>query len=252
MILAKIGKYLYGIIKESNPIDLQLTGIGPLKRPVELITYKDLSAAISTAPLTDYYPSRELLMGHEKVIEGIIKHHTIIPFRFGTVAKNKNEILDIIEKYYDDFISQLEKLDGKIELGLKVSWLNDAFNQDIETPEITWLKNKLAGKPENQIYNEKLELGRMVEAAVEKKRKEYSEEILNALENLLVEYKENDILNVKMVYNASFLVEKKNEQEFDKALEGLYKIYMKTLDFKYTGPWAPYNFTDLTIKLNGQ
>lgn len=245
--MARIGKYLYGFIRANDAKPLDVEGIGPLKRPVEYMIYKDISAAISDALMTEYDPTKELLMGHERVIAALMKNSTIIPCRFGTVAQNRKSITELLETHYEGFVEQLERLNNKIELGLIVSWKKDTYSKDIETPEIHELKEKLAGKPEKLILEEKIELGKMVEAATQTKRKIYSDEILQDLGELYADYKVNDILNIKMIFNGSFLVDRSCESDFDTAVNQLYQKYCSIMDFRYSGPWAPYNFVSITI-----
>lgn len=48
-----------------------------------------------------------------------------------------------------------------------------------------------------------------------------------------------------MVLNAAFLVEKEKELLFDEQVNALYERFRERFDFKYSGPWPPYNFVDL-------
>ena len=245
--MAKIGKYLYGIVSENHAKPLNLEGIGPLKRPVGYLDYKDISAVISDTLITEYDPTKELLLGHERVIGILMKNSTIIPCRFGTIAKDKKSIIQMMEDHYESFVEQLEKVNNKVELGLIVSWKRDAYSKDIETPEIRELKDKLVGKPERLIFEEKIELGKLVEAETESKRKVYSDEILKTLDELYVEHKVNEIMNIRMIFNGSFLVDRACEPDFDVAVGQLYQKYRSNMDFRFTGPWAPYNFVSINI-----
>ncbi|PYX92631.1 MAG: gas vesicle protein GvpF, partial [Acidobacteria bacterium] len=39
------------------------------------------------------------------------------------------------------------------------------------------------------------------------------------------------------------------ESEFDSIVNKIAKKYGKRLKFKYTGPWPPYNFVNIRLKL---
>lgn len=245
--MAKIGKYIYGFVNEKEDRELPITGIGPFKRPVELIHYKEICAAVSDAPIIEYDPTREIMMTHQKIIDLLMKDYTVIPFRFGTISKSKKEILDMIEQHYDAFLELMNKIEGKLELGLKVYWKKDVFADDVETPQIRALKEALSGKPEREIYNQKIELGKLVEQSVIEKRNAYVQEILNELTGISAEHKINDILDIKMIFNGAFLVDRQNDALFDSTVNKLYEKYQTVMDFKYTGPWAPYNFVNLSL-----
>jgi hypothetical protein len=53
----------------------------------------------------------------------------------------------------------------------------------------------------------------------------------------------------RMMMNAAYLVERAREQEFDAAVKALSQKYEDLLSFKYTGPWPPYNFVNIKLKL---
>jgi len=48
--------------------------------------------------------------------------------------------------------------------------------------------------------------------------------------------------------NAAFLVEREREAAFDARVRTLGATY-DTLTFRYTGPWPPYNFVNIRLKL---
>ncbi|MCR4434741.1 MAG: GvpL/GvpF family gas vesicle protein [Clostridiales bacterium] len=51
-----------------------------------------------------------------------------------------------------------------------------------------------------------------------------------------------------MVMNAAFLIPKNQEREFDSLVESIIDKYSDALEFSYSGPWPPYNFTSITMK----
>ena len=51
-----------------------------------------------------------------------------------------------------------------------------------------------------------------------------------------------------MIMNAAFLVSRDAEQAFDARVRDIGQHYDK-LTFKYTGPWPPYNFVNIRLKL---
>jgi hypothetical protein len=51
-----------------------------------------------------------------------------------------------------------------------------------------------------------------------------------------------------MIMNAAFLVSRDAEAAFDYRVKDIGQRYDK-LTFKYTGPWPPYNFVNIRLKL---
>jgi hypothetical protein len=58
----------------------------------------------------------------------------------------------------------------------------------------------------------------------------------------------NKPIGDKMIMNAAFLVEREREAAFDTRVKTLGARY-DTLTFRYTGPWPPYNFVNIRLKL---
>lgn len=49
--------------------------------------------------------------------------------------------------------------------------------------------------------------------------------------------------------SAAFLIERERESDFDFAVNRIGKKFGDGLNFKYTGPWPPYNFVEIRLKL---
>ena len=58
----------------------------------------------------------------------------------------------------------------------------------------------------------------------------------------------NKPIGDKMIMNAAFLVSRDQEPAFDARVKEIGAKYDK-LTFKYTGPWPPYNFVNIRLKL---
>jgi hypothetical protein len=247
--MALMGKYIYCFIKEKEKVNFGSSTIAIMNAPVYTITYKDISAVVSDAPVIEYDPSRKNILAHQQVITRVINKYTIIPVAFGTIANNKKEVEFILTENYTNFIELIEYFKNKIELGLKITWDKDYFNQDIEDKKIKELKEFVSGKDENIVLNEKIELGQLVEAAIVNKREEYKQEIYNSLKKMSVESKLKETVPIKTVFNAYFLIDKAKEDDFDKAVGKFDAAYKNKLIISYTGPWPPYNFIDIKINM---
>ena len=58
----------------------------------------------------------------------------------------------------------------------------------------------------------------------------------------------NRAIGDKMIMNAAFLVQRNQEEQFDRRIKEIASHFDK-LTFKYTGPWPPYNFVNIRLKL---
>jgi len=242
--------YLYGIIKTADKKSFGPIGIGDRGDEVFTVKYRDLAMVVSKTRERVYTPIKKNAMAHEKVISCVMKEHTVVPMSFGVVLKTRKDILKMLQQAYPDIKELLNKLHNRIELGLKVFWKKESFAIDVEReePEISRLKEQLASRPEREIYHEKIRLGALVQSVVEKKREYYTKEIYDHLKQYAVDGKLNSTVGERMVLNSAFLIDRNREQEFDGKVNELFLKYCDLMEFKYTGPWPPYNFVDLKLQ----
>ena len=267
-VAIKEGIYIYCIIK-SNPVRPYSAGaavngvsngvnqpqtFGPLGiggRGDELYTicFNDLAAVVSNSPIKKYSIARENLIPHERAIEEVMKAFTVLPVRFATIAADEEKVKRILEKDYDKFLNLLKNMEGKIELGLKVIFKEDIYNNILRNyKDIKALKEKLQGLPLEKTYYERMEIGKMVETALEREKGICKEDILNNLSPLVVETKTNNTYGEMMIMNAAFLVENSREIEFDQKIQELDAKYGDKAKFKYVGTLPPFNFVNLVIE----
>jgi len=244
------GMYLYCIIETRESKEFGPIGIGGRGDEVYTVIYRDLAIVVSNTPIKVFTPVKKNALAHQKVIAEVMKGFTVIPMSFGVVFKTKKDIRELLEQAYHDIKDLLCKLENRIELGLKVFWKRESFASDIEKadPQITRLKQELASLPPNKIYHEKIRLGSLVQSVVEEKRHFYTEKIYDQLKQYAADARLNSPIVERMILNSAFLVDKDREQEFDEKVNDIYLYYSDILEFKYSGPWPPYNF--ISLKLN--
>ena len=242
----KIGKYLYGIIPRQNKLELALDSIMPTFGDIHTIDYKELSALVSNAPIKVYNPEKELILRHEKVVASVMKETTIIPARYGIVARKAAEVGELLEANYDYLFEKTKELENKVELSLRIFWRKDKLADDIQSEELRKIKME-ADSQQKLDQATQIKLGEIAFQVVEDKREQYIRQIYEPLKQKAISAKLNNILNVRMVCNCAFLVSREDEPKFDALVNALYLEHAQVLDFKYSGPWPPYNFVDLVL-----
>lgn len=153
------GKYIYCIIGTDTERNFGPIGIGNRGDEVVTVCYRDLSAVISNSPMTKYVISAENLTVHERVIEKVMKDYTVLPVRFCTIAASVEEIRNLLRRRYTEFQNLLKDMDNKVELGVKAFWkdMNLIFGEIAEeNKQVKRLKKKLASKPSEQAYSDKI------------------------------------------------------------------------------------------------
>ena len=243
------GKYIYCIIESNEAQSFGPSGIGGRGNELHTVCFNDIAAVVSDSPIKKYPVSRENLIPHEHAIEEVMKTHTVLPVRFCTIAEDEAKVKRILEKEYDKFKNLLKGIQGKRELGLKVVLKEDVIYKDIleKYKDIKALKEKIATLPSEKTYFQRAKIGEMVEAALEKEKEIYREDILETLSPLALEVKTNNTYGERMIVNAAFLVERHKEAEFDQRVQELDATYGDKMKFKYVGTLPPFSFVNLVI-----
>lgn len=244
------GKYIYGIIGTDGVRNFGPVGIGGRDDTVSTISYQDISAVISNFPMGRYELSRANLIGHQRVVERVMKEYAVLPVRAFTVAANAEEVRDFLRKRYRELTRLLKEFDNKIELGLSAYWKDMAsiFQEIVdENKDIRQLKQAIVSSPNPNSINQKIILGGMVERAIKVKKEKEQEEIIHPLKRIAADICRNEASGDAMVLNAAFLVDRSSEKEFDIRVDELDQKYGARLKFKYVGPLPPYNFVTSNI-----
>lgn len=256
----EIGKYIYCIIGagRNQIFDPDIVGMEGAK--IYTVCLDGVAVVVSDSCLKEYSLSRQNLLLHEKAIEEVMKKHVVVPVRFGTIAENEEKVKKILEKEQGKFKDLLESLGGKKELGIKAVFFaksghspdgkEDIYEEILrEYPDINLLKEKIQKLPAARTHYQRMEIGKMVESALEKKKDFYKEDILKSLSPLAEKFKINNNYGERMILNAAFLVAEVKEKEFDRQVEKLDEKYGDKIKFKYVGCVPPFNFVDLVIEV---
>jgi hypothetical protein len=245
------GKYVYCIIRSDESREFGPIGIGGEESGVYTVHHRDLAAVVSDTPLRIYDPTRENVLAHEFVNETVMRDHTVIPMSFGTLFRTEEDIMELLRSTYGAFSDVLEKMRDKIEFGLKVLWDRERVIATLEeeNEEIRRLRDEINENAQSSTYFARMQLGRLVEGAVEEAGNRYVRDIHDALKPAAVASRSNKPIGDRMILNAAFLVDRDRQDAFDERVKEVSSRYVDLLTFRYTGPWPPYNFVHIKLKL---
>jgi gas vesicle protein GvpL/GvpF len=243
------GKYVYCVIRSEDPLRFGAIGLGATPAEVHTVHYKDIAAVISDTPIEVLDATRENVLAHERVNEAVMRQHTVIPMSFGTVFKTRDDITELLKGAYGAFTDVLLKMEDKVEFGLKVLWDRDEVIKQIEREDddVRQLKGEIASQT-GPTYFARVQYGRLVESALQNRSERYVSEIFEMLRDVSVASRANKPIGDKMIMNAAFLVTRDRESAFDAKVKAIGAKY-DHLTFRYTGPWPPYNFVNIRLKL---
>ena len=210
------GKYVYCIIEATDPLKFGPIGIGADPSDVYTVHYQNLAAVVSDAPLEVLDSTRENVLAHERVNETVMREHTVIPMSFGTIFKTREDIVELLRSAAEAFGDVLNKMQNKLEFGLKVLWDRDQAIREVEgeDDDIGRLKKEISGQ-KGPTYFARMQYGRLVDAALQSRSERYVAEILDELRDVSVASRINKPIGDKMIMNAAFLISRDRESAFD-------------------------------------
>src|SRR5260370_9524024 len=107
------GRYIYGVIDAGTPDALGKSNLGGASEDVYTVGYSGIAAVVSRTPVFIFDPTRDNALAHERVIESVMKNHTIIPMSFGTVFRTDQDVREVLPTIYPTLKSVLRQRQGK-------------------------------------------------------------------------------------------------------------------------------------------
>ncbi len=252
--MGEIGRYLYGIINSNTKKFFGCGGIGT-REEVYTIPYQDISALVSDSEVVDYtrMPKDNLarqLVRHQKVIERVMTLHPIIPMRLGTFSPDEDEVRVILSKGYSLIKEIFSKIGDRIEIDLVAVWSDfDSLLKEIgEEKEIMEFKEDLLGSPEGITVDDQMKAGIMIKKALDEKRGRYALEIQRCLSKFSEDIRLHELMNDRMAATLALLINKADQEDFDRKIEELNNKFSEKLNFRCVGPLPPYSFYTLEAR----
>ena len=246
------GKYIYCIIASDYDVNLGPIGVGGRGDLVSAIGFDGLCMVVSDHPLSRFVVNPENMMAHQKVIEAVMKEfRSVLPIRFGTIAATPDEIRNLLNRRYSEFMELLKQFENKMELNVRGTWKDMGMiykEIDKEHIELQKIRSEIDHLDDKELRNQKIEAaGDLVKKALILKKEEETGEIIDAFRKSVFEYKHNKTTGDAMFMNTAFLMNSGRELEFDHIMADLGHRYENRSDFVYTAPLPIFNFIDLKI-----
>ncbi len=246
------GKYIYCIIASNYDVNLGPIGVGGRGDLVSTIGFDGLCMVVSDHPLSRFVVNPENMLAHQKVIEEVMKEfNSILPIRFGTIAATPDEIRNLLNRRYSEFMELLRQFENKVELNVRGNWKNMGViykEIDNEHAELQKIRIEIQNLKDPEKRDIKIaEAGTLVEHALIQKKEKETEKIIDAFRKSVFDYKQNKMSGDSMFMNTAFLINSGREIEFDNIMADLGNKNQGRSDFVYTAPLPIFNFIDLKI-----
>ena len=96
---------------------------------------------------------------------------------------------------------------------------------------------------------ERVALGQMVKASLERQRAALSDRLLPPLREVVLDMALNPLMDDSMVTNVALLLNKAGRGALDQRLEQLDEAFERRLHFRCVGPLPPYSFATVTVQM---
>lgn len=244
-------RYVYAVCRPyGTPLQAQLTGVGG--DPPRLLPHHGLMAVVSHVPEADFAeePLRAHLedldwltavaRAHQGVIDALTTVTTPLPLRLGTVFRDDSGVRTMMEAREESFLRTLDRLEGRVEWGVKVYVESDRAPEAPAVPAPKPASGRDYLRQRRMRTKSQDDLWQRAETFATRLHETLSE----AAEDSRLHAPQNPTLSGasgRNVLNAAYLVPRVESEEFvekvDRTKDGAPGIRVEL-----TGPWAAYSF----------
>ncbi|MFG2342647.1 GvpL/GvpF family gas vesicle protein [Streptomyces phaeochromogenes] len=264
-------RYVYAVCRPfGTPLSAQLTGVAGV--PPKQLTHHGLVAVVGHVPEEDFAerPLRAHLedldwlsataRAHQNVIDALTVVASPLPLRLATVFLDDSGVRTMMEQREDAFLRTLDRLDGRVEWGVKV------YVESPETPETSANVDSAAGtessgdpdarpasSPAKPVSGRDYLRQRRGQHRAHEEKWERAEEFSRRLHETLSGCAEETRIHApqnaalsrasgRNVLNAAYLVPRSESEAFVELVDRT-KDDSPGLRVELTGPWAAYSFS---------
>jgi hypothetical protein len=239
--------YVYGVITAAAAASLPDTGVEG--SPVRAVGEGDLAALVSDVAGGALAAAREV-RAHWKVLEQISAATTVLPVRFGTVMAGDDAVREeLLAANADRFAAQLRELDGRVQVVVRGTYAEEDLLRGIvsRSPKVAALRERLQRLPHDAGYYERIRLGELVAAEVDRVREADAAHALARLEPLATATRSEGLGTPDAAFNFAFLVDRARLDDFSAAVTDVIADLTDRITVRYVGPLAPYSFADAEL-----
>ena len=241
--------YLYAIVP-AEP-ERRFEGLGIDDAGLHTVTEGRVSAVVSGLVQPKLRPERRHIAAHQRVLKQVMAETSLLPMSFGIVAESPEAVRRILARNQAALLEGLRRVTGKIEMGLRVVWdVPNIFEYFVNThSELRAVRDRLFGGAREPTQEEKIEVGRMFDRQLQEDRDSHAERVEAVLARYCAEIKRTKCRSEREVMNLACLIRKADQEAFEGSVFGVAQLFDNSYAFDYSGPWPPYNFAEVDLKV---
>lgn len=242
------GCCIYGIVHASPNLPADLTGLADA--PVRLVTVGRIAAVISTMPMSGPRPIRKHIAAHHHVLRELNETRPNLPLAFGTTAVTEADIAEVLACHADALATQLDRLGGAVEMGLRVSWdVENLFTYLVERhPDLAIARERL--EAEQASHAERLAAGEIFADILARERDANADIVRKALESIAREIEHGPLQSDADVVNVACLIDRHAVNRFEEEVHAVADQFAAEFVFSVSGPRQPNSFSPIELDLN--
>lgn len=220
-----MAQYVYGIVEATSTAP---RGRGIAGAPLRMVVGEDAAALVSEIRADHVRLGRDAVLVHSRVLERALARGPVLPMRFGVVMDDADDVrARLLDEHGPELRAQLTEMEGKVEIRIRATYDEESLLRDVlrEHPEIATLRSSVAGRPEDASYYERIRLGELVAAGVERHREIDAHAIIDALGGHALAVAAGKPTHERVVAQASFLVERSRLPEFNATVDQVAEGY---------------------------
>ena len=243
------GLYVYGITDAEDGLDTALPGIEGAE--VECLVADGVAAIVSRRSQTRVRAQRANLAAHHKLLQHLVQRQAVLPCAFGMVASDEEQLRTVLRANRDELLGQLALLRGKVEMSLGVYWnTSNIFEFFVaDNRALRELRDRIFRPGREPSLEERLELGRRFESLLTECREQHTREVIDVLRPYCADIRAIDPAAEQMIMKLVCLVSKDRQNRFEEGIQEAARKFDDRYCFKYSGPWAPFDFVDVNLEL---
>jgi hypothetical protein len=242
--------YLYGIIDAQDGLDVSMPGIEG--GDIETIEADGVAAVVTRVTCQKIRPQRANLAVHHKLLQALVQQQAVIPCAFGMIASSEEQLQDVLRLNRGELLRQLAQFRGKVEMSLGVYWnTSNIFEFFVaNNQELKQRRDRVFRAGREPSLDERLELGRLFESLLRECRARHTQQVIDTLTPACAEIRSVDPGTEQMIMKLVCLVESARQDRFETGIQEAARRFDDHYCFKYSGPWAPFDFVDVTLDLS--
>jgi hypothetical protein len=251
------GWYVYGVVDATagkSPArrgvgggsDTQIVEVGPVAAIVSRVDLDEFGETALRERLNDRAWLEANALAHEDVLQAFAAATAVVPLRFGTIYRDARDVADLLEARLEEFLSSLERVRGRVELGVK-AWVDRPRLESVlsgggrAAPEApagrSYLERRL--RERRSAEDAAAYCAAVVRDAHDSLRKLAVDAVLNRPQPRELTGRPDE-----MALNAAYLVTA-GDSSFAAEVSRLdAENRASAITFELTGPWPAHNFVD--------